>query len=56
MKTVYHPTLPTSQEVPDDQVDDWVDQGWRKTQPKSTTDSAASAADKASADQKGSGA
>lgn len=54
MKTVYHPNLPTSLEVPDEDVADWVEQGWRKTQPKST-DSAAAAAGKASEDQKGSG-
>jgi hypothetical protein len=34
MKTVYHPTLPATQEVPDEDVPAWVEQGWRKTPPK----------------------
>lgn len=33
MKTVYHPTLPVAQDVEDADVNDWVEQGWRKTQP-----------------------
>lgn len=34
MKRVYHPTLASFQDVPDDAVDAWVDAGWRKTAPK----------------------
>lgn len=55
MKTVYHPTLPTSLEVPDDDVEEWAEAGWRKTPPKDST-AAATAADKASDDTKGSNA
>lgn len=42
MKIVYHPNLPATQEVPDEDVNDWVEQGWRKTPPKDveTPDSA----------------
>ena len=34
MKTVYHPTLPASYEVPEGQAQAWKDQGWRFTPPK----------------------
>lgn len=34
MKRVYHPTLASYQDVPDDAVDSWVEAGWRKTVPK----------------------
>lgn len=39
MKTLYHPTLSATVEVPEAQVDSWVASGWRKTKPKSEGDS-----------------
>ena len=33
MATLYHPTLPTTVDVPDSQVADWLEQGWLKPEP-----------------------
>lgn len=41
MKRVYHPTANAWQDVPDDAVEAWVEQGWRKSKPKHTDDSGA---------------
>ena len=42
MKTVYHPTIPdVSNEVEDDAVDAWVDQGWLKSEPRNAAVKAA---------------
>jgi hypothetical protein len=30
---VFHPTLPTTQDVPDEAVDEWLEQGWLKEPP-----------------------
>lgn len=47
--TVYHPTIAdVSQDVPAAQVDDWTEQGWRKTKLKAAE---VSAAEKAEAKQ-----
>lgn len=37
MPSLYHPTIPdvVREDVPDDQVDAWVEQGWLKSEPKS---------------------
>lgn len=35
MPTLYHPTIPDiSTEVADEAVEAWVEQGWRKSEPK----------------------
>jgi hypothetical protein len=34
MKRVYHPTLPSWQDVPDDAVDSWAESGWLKSKAK----------------------
>lgn len=34
MKRVYHPTLDTFEDIPDGDVEQWADAGWRKTAPK----------------------
>lgn len=34
MKRVFHPTLGSFEDVPDADVDQWVEAGWRKTAPK----------------------
>jgi hypothetical protein len=34
MKRVYHPTLPSWQDVPDGDVDSWVESGWLKSPAK----------------------
>jgi hypothetical protein len=34
MKRVYHPTLPSWQDVPDGDVDSWAEAGWLKSQSK----------------------
>lgn len=39
MKTVYHPTLPTSQDVPDGDLRDWLASGWLSTPPEPVADS-----------------
>lgn len=31
-KTVHHPTLPTSQDVPAERVSEWLEQGWLESQ------------------------
>ena len=36
MATVYHPVADHQIEVPDRDVPQWVEQGWRKTPPKAT--------------------
>lgn len=36
-KRVYHPTLNSWQDVPDADVDQWAEAGWRKTAPKHVT-------------------
>ena len=36
MATLYHPTLPTTVDVPDSQVADWLEQGWLKPEPTPT--------------------
>lgn len=33
MKTVFHPTLPATQEVADEDLDDWLEQGWLEEAP-----------------------
>ena len=37
MATLYHPTLPTTVDVPDSQVADWLEQGWLKPEPAART-------------------
>lgn len=37
MATLYHPTLPTTVDVPDSQVADWLEQGWLKLEPAART-------------------
>ena len=37
MATLYHPTLPTTVDVPDSQVADWLEQGWLKPEPAAHT-------------------
>lgn len=34
MKRVYHPTLPSFQDIPDGDVDAWVETGWLKSPSK----------------------
>lgn len=41
MKRVYHPTLNSWQDVPDDAVKDWTEAGWKATRPKHVDDSEA---------------
>lgn len=38
MATLHHPTLDHKIDVPDSQVEAWVEQGWRKSQPKAVAD------------------
>lgn len=39
MTTLYHPTFAdTTAEVPTADVDDWTEQGWRKTKPKADSE------------------
>jgi hypothetical protein len=40
MATVYHPTIDHSIDVPDRDVESWVEQGWRKSKPKAVTEAA----------------
>ena len=37
MATLYHPPLPTTVDVPDSQVADWLEQGWLKPEPAART-------------------
>lgn len=37
MATLYHPTLPTTVDVPDSQVSDWLEQGWLEPEPAART-------------------
>ena len=39
-KRVFHPTLESFEDVPDDAVDAWAAAGWRKTAPKHVDTSA----------------
>ena len=38
-KRVYHPTLNSWQDVPEERVDEWAEQGWLKTKPDHVDDS-----------------
>lgn len=38
MRTVHHPTLPTSRQVPDADVERWRAAGWRSTAPTKKQD------------------
>lgn len=46
MATVYHPTIDHQIEVPDRDVPQWVEQGWRKSKPKAVTDATTDNTDK----------
>ncbi len=46
MKTIFHPALPLSREVADSDVDQWVQQGWRKTKPSDSPEPAQATDDK----------
>ena len=53
MRTVHHPEFTdTTVDVPDADVEDWREQGWRLTPPTKTT-AAETAADSASNDKEG---
>lgn len=39
MKRVYHPTLPMWEDVPEKDVEQWKDAGWRVTKPAHVDDS-----------------
>jgi hypothetical protein len=43
MRTVYHPTLNVSREVPEDSVEEWRESGWRLTKPRAKDQSPAAA-------------
>lgn len=36
--TLYHPTIPNVTQEVDENVDAWVEQGWKKTEPKAVKD------------------
>lgn len=46
MTTLYHPTIPDVTQEVDGNVDAWVAQGWKKSEPKAVQD-AREAAEKA---------
>lgn len=41
--TLYHPTIPDVTVDVDDNLDAWVAQGWKKTEPKAAKDARAAA-------------
>lgn len=51
MTTIYHPAMPVEMQVDSSAVDDWAEQGWRKTKP--THDDPSAAAGKSGDDKKG---
>ena len=39
-ETLHHPTLPSTVEVDASVVSDWIDAGWRKSEPKAVAEKA----------------
>ena len=37
-RTMFHPTLGSAREVPEERVEEWAAQGWRKTKPKAVSE------------------